>query len=322
MEVNLTHNFGMDLVRVTESTALTAGRWMGRGQREEADRQATKAMYHAINTLDIDGHIVIGEETRLGDDSPLSRGQRVGTGRGPQVDVVLDPVDGVNLLVNSRPDAISVAAIAPRGTMWAPYPAVYMYKIVVDRETAPHLVPECMDAPVAWTLGLIARAKRKHVRDLVVFVLERPRHQELIEEIRVAGARVLIRSDGDIAGALMAASTHIDVDVMMSIGGIAEGVIAACAIKGLRGGMLGRLAPQSEAEKAAILEAGLDPGQILSCDELVRSDEVFFAATGITDGKLLSGVHYASEHIRMESIALHSETGAVRVVQTAYLVSW
>jgi fructose-1,6-bisphosphatase II len=236
------------------------------------------------------------------------------------MDIVLDPIDGIKLLSHSKPDSISVAAIAPRGTMWAPHPAIYMDKIVVDREVAKYLVPECIDAPAAWTLALVARAKQKPVKDLVVFVLDRPRHNDLIEEIRSAGARVLLRSDGDIAGALMAASRDVRVDLMMGIGGVSEGVIAACAIKSLRGGMLGRLAPQSSAELNSIREAGLDITKILSCDELIRSNEVVFSITGITDGVLLSGVSYFGNYANTETLFLRCETGTKRTIHTEYLL--
>ena len=189
-------NIGLDLVRVTEVTALTAGRWLGLGDREGAHLAATEAMARALQSVDMDGCIVIGEEGRLGH-SPLDTGKKVGTGNGPAVDVMVDPIDGTELVVTGHMRAISVVSVAPRGSMWSPKPAVYMDKIVVDREAAAALVPECMDAPVAWTLALIARAKGKSVRDLQVIVLDRPRHGDLIHEIRAAGARVLQRDHGD-----------------------------------------------------------------------------------------------------------------------------
>jgi len=269
-------------VRVTEAAARRAGRWMGLGKRDEADLDTIDAMARALNAIDMSGHIVIGEEGKFGLHSPLESGRTIGTRNGPDLDVVVDPIDGRNLLALGHPGAISVAALAPRGAMWSPTPAVYMEKIVVERAVAGALVAECMDAPAAWTLALVARVKQKDVRDLVVFVLDRPRHAALIEEIRQAGARVTLRSDGDIAGALMAASPGRGVDLLMGIGGVPEGVIAACAVKALGGAMLGRLAPQSEAERAAIEAAGLDPRRILSSDELIASEQVFFAATRAT----------------------------------------
>jgi fructose-1,6-bisphosphatase II len=238
------------------------------------------------------------------------------------VDVIVDPIDGTNSVVLGRPGAISVLGIAPRGSMWSPAPAVYMDKIVVDREAAGVLMPECMDAPAAWTLALIARAKKKPVRDLQVIVLDRPRHQDLIEEIRVAGARVLLVPDGDTAGALIAATARVGADVLLGIGGVPEGVTAACAVKALQGAMLGRLAPQSQAEKAAIEAAGLDLHKILRCDELVSSNKIFLAATGITPGPLLEGVRYEGNQARTHSLIIRCETGTRRMIRAEHAVKW
>jgi fructose-1,6-bisphosphatase II len=234
----LNRNLGLDLVRATEAAALSAGRWMGKGQPNDADQAATAAMARELNTIDMEGTIVVGEERGAGDDSGLHSGQRVGTGHGPQLDVVVDPIDGRRMLAQGRSGAVAVAAVAPRGTLWSPAPALYMEKLVVNRMAASALVPECLDAPAAWTLALVARAKQKQIRDLVVFVLDRPRHADLIADIRAAGARVMLRDDGDIAGAVLAASLHQSVDVLMGIGGAPEGVIAACAAKALGGAML------------------------------------------------------------------------------------
>jgi fructose-1,6-bisphosphatase II len=312
------HNIGLDLVRVTETTALTAGRWLGLGKREEAHRAATEAMYMALSHVNIDGHIVIGEEGRLGEHTPLDTGQRVGTGSGPEVDVVVDPIEGTNSVVHGYPGAISVISVAPRGSMWSPQPAIYMDKIVVDHEAAGALVPECMEAPAAWTLALVARAKRKAVRDLQIIVLDRPRHYDLIEEIRAAGARVLLRSDGDTAGALIAATPQAGADVLMGIGGVPEGVTAACAVKAMGGGMLGRLAPQSEEERAAIAAAQLSTKQTLTCHELVSSNQIFFVATGITHGPLLAGVQYQGNEATTHSLVIRGETGTRRLIQTKH----
>jgi fructose-1,6-bisphosphatase II len=320
MSDNISPNIGLDLVRVTEATALSAGRWLGLGKREAAHKAATEAMFEALSTVHIDGYVVIGEEGRLGEHSPLDTGKKVGTGQGPQVDVVVDPIDGTTSVVMGHPGAISVVSIAPRGAMWSPQAGVYMDKIVVDREAAGSLVPECMDAPVAWTLALIARAKKKDVRDLLVFVLDRPRHQDLIEEIRAAGARVLLRSDGDTAGALIAATANIGSDALIGIGGVPEGVTAACAVKALRGGMLGRLAPQSVAEQELLKAVKLDTGQILSANEMVTSNQIFFAATGVTDGPLLAGVQYHSHTARTQSLLIRGETGTRRVIHTDHLI--
>jgi fructose-1,6-bisphosphatase II len=275
-------------------------------------------MYRALATLDMDGRIVIGEEGKLGTHSLLDSGQQVGNGQGPAMDVVVDPIEGRNLLAQGHPDAISVLGVAPRGTMWSPVPAVYMDKIVVDREAAGALVPECLDAPAAWTLALVARVKDKPVRDLVVFVLNRTRHRHLIEEIRAAGARAVLRTDGDVAGALLAGTPGIGVDLLMGIGGVSEGVMTACAIKAMNGGMLGRLAPQSEEERAAVQAAGLDLKQILTADELVAGDQVFFTATGITDGSLLTGVRYRGGEAETESLVLRCETGTRRHIRAQH----
>ena len=315
---NPSRNIGLDLVRVTELTALSAGRWLGLGNRELAHRTATEAMAEALSTVPINGHIVIGEEGRLGETSYLDTGQAVGTGDGPEVDVIVDPIDGTELLVHGHPGAISVVGVAPRGTMWSPTPAVYMEKIVVDYEAAGALVPECINAPAAWTLALIARTKKKAVRDLLVIVLDRPRHYDLIEEIRTAGARVLLYNHGDSAGALIAATPGISADLLMGIGGVPEGVTAACAVKAMRGAMLGRLAPQSDEEWAAVKAAGLDTKRVLSCDELVAGDEIFFAATGLTDGPLLTGVEYHGDTAKTHSLLIRSQTGTRRTIHTEH----
>jgi fructose-1,6-bisphosphatase II len=316
----LTRNLGLDLVRVTELVALAMGRWMGLGTRLEADAAAIATMVEALNALDMDGTIVIGEEAKSGLHSPLDSGQRIGNGNGPAMDVVVDPVDGTNLLVQGRSGAISVVGVAPRGSMWSVAPAAYMEKLVVDREVADALVPECLDAPAAWTLALIARVKRKQIRDLVVFVLDRPRHADLIEEIRSAGARVALRADGDIAGAIQAALPGSNVDVLMGVGGVSEGVTAACAVRALRGAMLVRLAPQSPEERQAVATAGLDTRRILTCRELVQSDEVFFAATGITGGPLLDGVQYHGNLAEAHSLVLRGATGTRRFIRAEYLL--
>jgi fructose-1,6-bisphosphatase II len=225
------HNIGLDLLRVTEAAAISAGRWIGLGMQNATHHAATKAATAALNTLEIDGQIVLGEEGRLGEYSPLSTGKAVGTGDGPELDVVVDPIDGTNLVIRGHTGAISIVAVAPKGSIWSPDPsAVYMEKIIVDGEVGKALVPECMDAPAAWTLALIARVKKKSVRDLTVIVLDRARHRDLMEEIRSSGARILLRAEGDVVGALEAAVRNRGADVLMGIGGVSEGLIAACAV--------------------------------------------------------------------------------------------
>jgi fructose-1,6-bisphosphatase II len=319
MQEHLSRNLGLDLVRVTEAAALAAGRWMGFGDPDGADRAATEAMIAAFAGVDIDGYIVIGEETKLSTHSPLDTGHRVGNRNGPELDVVVDAIDGARILAKSHPGAMSVIGAAPRGSMLSLYPAVYMDKIIVSREAAASLVPECMNAPAAWTLALVARVTKKSVRDLVVFVLDRPRHQHLIEEIRSAGARILLRSEGDVSGAL-AAATCSRVDILMGIGGVPEGLIAACAVKAVGGAMLARLAPQSAEERAAVAAAELDTKRIYTCDDLVAGRQIIFAATGITDGVLLSGVRYLGDEGHTESMVLRCETGSRRVIQAAHTI--
>jgi len=320
-EQRLSPNMGLDLVRATEAAALAAARWMGLGLRQEADSAASAAMAAALDSLEIDGRIVIGEERRRGSLITLPTGRAVGTGRGLPVDVMVDAIDGRRQLAQGRPGAITVAAVSNRGGMWSPTPAAYMEKLIVNRQVAPALVPECLDAPAAWTLGLIGRAKAKPVRDLVVFVLERPRHADLIDEIRAAGARVMLADDGDVSGAVLAATPDGPVDALMGIGGASEGVIAACAVKALGGGMLARLAPQSDAERAALAEAELSQQRILTLDDLVLGDQIFFVVTGITDGLLLKGVHYDGDRADTNSLILRSETRTRRLIFAEHLLA-
>ncbi len=318
--MSLPRNLGLDLVRATEAAALAAGRWMGLGKPGDADKAAYKALKEAINEINAECRVVIGEELKPNVEATLESSETLGAGRGPEIDLVVDPIDGRDLLCEGRSGAISVAALGPRGSMWSPYPACYMEKIVVNREVADALVPECMDAPAAWTLGLIARVKDKPVRDLTVFVLDRPRHADLIEEIRASGARVMLKGDGDIAGALLAAYLDDYVDVLLGIGGATEGIIAACAVSSLRGAMLTRLAPQTHEERSAIEAAGLDLKEIRTCDNLVASDQIFFAATGITDGPLLSGVRFRGAVMETQSVVLRGEYGTRRIINAEHQV--
>jgi fructose-1,6-bisphosphatase II len=314
IDEQLSRNIGLDLTRVTEATALAAGIWMGSGDFANAHRAATRAMADALNTLEMNGRIVIGEEDRLGENSPLCSGQMVGTGNGPDVDVVVDPIDGTNLLIRGKPGAVSVVGIAPRGTVWSPVSAMYMDKIVVDRTAASALVSQCMDAPAAWTLALIARKKNKAVRDLSVVVLDRPRHKDLINEIRESGARIMLRDEGDAEGALLATTADTSVDVLMGIGGVSQGVLAACAVKASGGAMLARLRPQNAAERENIHRAGLDERRILTCNELVASNQIFFAATGITNSSMLNAMRFLGKYASTHSLLIRSETGTRRFI--------
>ncbi len=319
---NPSRNIGLDLIRVTEASAIAAGRWIGLGKREQAHAAATNAMAAALANLDIDGRIVIGEETRLGEHSRLDTGEHVGTGEGASLDVVVDPIDGTALVVKGYPGGISLVGVAPEGSMWhPPSMAIYMEKIVVDRDAAEALVPECMEAPAAWTLALVARVKNKGVRDLTVIVLDRPRHEHLIDEIRAAGARISLRPEGDAAGALEAALEGVGADILMGIGGVSEGVIAACAVRALGGGMLGRLAPQSDEERAKIIESGFDLKQILTLNSMVTSNDINFAATGITDSKVLRSIRYRGPRVKTDSILLRASTGTRRFMHAEHLLT-
>lgn len=313
-------NVGLDLVRVTETTALAASRWIGSGNYEKAHTAANQAMAEVLATMPMRGHIVIGEEKRVAEQALLCGGAQVGSGDGAEVDLAIDPIDGTNLLIKGRPGAISVVGVAPRGAIWSPLPALYMDKIVVDREAAEALVPECMDAPAAWTLALVARVKGKAVRDLAVVVLARTRHQELIEEIRATGARILLREEGDTEGALVAAMPDTNVDVLMGVGGASQGVLSACAVRALGGGMLARLAPQSQVEQAAVEAAGLDLKRIRTVSEIVNSDKIFFAATGITESSLLRPITFQGHYANTHSLLIRAETGTRRFIHAEHLL--
>ena len=321
MRQKRSRNIGLDLLRVTEAAAVASARWIGLNKIEETHKAATTAMAEALATVEIDAQIVIGEEGRRGEHSPLDSGRFVGTGEGPKADIVVDPIDGTKLVVQGHPGAISLVGAAPRGSMWhPPSQSIYMEKIVVDREAARSLVPECMDAPAAWTLALVARVKKKPVRDLTVVVLDRPRHHELIDEIRAAGARILLRSEGDAEGALQAALVGTGADILMGIGGVSEGVIAACAVRALGGAMLARLSPQSDEERERIVESGVDPNKILTVDDIVASDEVYFSATGITYSTILRSIRYRGRRVETDSLLLRASTGTKRFIHAEHLL--
>lgn len=320
----LSPNLGLDLVRATEAAALSAGRWAGLGRLDAAERAATEAMTRVLQNVEVNGRLCLGEEARLGEHATLITGQLLGTGRGPAVDILADAIDGRRLLAGGYPGALSVVAATPRGTIWFPRATRYMEKIVVDADVAPALTPECLDAPAAWTLALVARAKGKQVRDLVVFVLDRPRHADLVAEIRAAGAHVLLRSGGDVAGALLACLRDGKVDALMGTGGVPQGLLAACAVKAARGGMLGRLAPQGQGDQPAeswrsATTDDTDMLRIRTVDELVTGTHAFFAATGITDNPLLEGVRYHGTRAETSSIILRAETGIRRIIHAEHL---
>ena len=305
-------NLALDSVRITEAAALASARWLGRGDKEAGDGAAVDAMRISFASLHIDGMVVIGEGEK--DHAPmLYNGESVGRGDGPALDVAVDPVEGTNLLAYGRPNAISVVGVAPRGNMFNPGPSYYMQKLVVSRE-AREVID--LDAPVSVNLVNVAKAMGKSVQDLVVFVLDKPRHQRLIEEIRATGARIQLQTDGDVAGALMAVDPRSEVDVMMGTGGTPEGVLAACAVKGMGGQILARLDPQSYVEKEAINEAGIDLREVLTVNDLVRSDDCFFAATGISGGDCLRGVRSSARHAVTHSLVLRGKTGTLRYVES------
>jgi len=314
------HNLGLDLLRATEAAALAAGRWVGLGEPLKADEAATDRMHATLNLVDIDATVAVGEEVRIHTCDELQSGQCVGTGGGPAVDLVVDAIDGRELVAGGFPGAIAVMAVAPAGALWRPRPAAYLEKIVVDAEVADALVPECLGAPAAWTLALVARAKGVDVEDLTVFVLDRPRHVHLIKEIREAGAHVMLQREGDVTGALLAGLPERNVDLLMGVGGLPEGLIAACALRAMGGAMVARLSPQSDEERAKVAAAGHDLERILVTEEIVRSEEVFFAATGITDGPLLSGVRYRGRRGESNSLVMRGQTKTRRMIQAWHML--
>ena len=299
-------------MRITEAAALSSARWLGKGNTDSGDGAAVDAMRISFNSLEIDGTIIIGEGEK--DNAPmLFNGEKVGSGRGQSLDIAVDPVEGTRLLAYGRPNAISVVGACPAGCMYNPGPSFYMEKLVVPPEA--RNVAD-IDAPVDENLRNIARALGKDVEDLVVFVLDKPRHEKLIRNIRDAGARIQLHSDGDVCGALMAVDPRAGVDVMMGIGGTPEGVLSACAIKGIGGQMFARLAPQSYVEKDALEKAGIDSREILTVDSLVRSEDVFFAATGISGGDFLRGIEYTGNGAITHSMVIRGKTGSVRYIES------
>ncbi|GAA1605787.1 class II fructose-bisphosphatase [Catellatospora bangladeshensis] len=309
---DLDRNLALDLVRVTEAAAMAAGRWVGRGDKEGGDGAAVDAMRKLINSLPMAGTVVIGEGEK--DNAPmLFNGERVGDGSGPEVDVAVDPIDGTTLMSKGMPNALAVLAVAERGAMFDPSAVFYMEKLVVGPEAA-----DVVDITAGWTENLrrIAKAKRVRVSDLTICILDRPRHADLVREVREAGARINFISDGDIAGAISAAREQSDVDVLMGIGGTPEGITAACALKCIGGVMQGRLWPRDEAEREKALAAGHDLDRVLTTDDLVTGENVFFVATGVTSGDLLRGVRYRDNGAYTQSIVMRSKSGTIRVIDS------
>jgi fructose-1,6-bisphosphatase II len=303
-------NLALELVRVTEAAAMAAARWVGRGDKDGADAAAVNAMRSLIGSVSMDGIVVIGEGEK--DNAPmLFNGEQVGDGTGSHVDVAVDPIDGTTLCAKGMTNAISVLAVAERGTMYDPSAVFYMSKLVVGPDAA-----DVVDitVPVAVNLNRIAGATKRSVNDLTVCILDRPRHDELVRDVRDAGARIKFISDGDVAGAIMAAREGTGVDALMGIGGTPEGIITACAVKCLGGTIQAQLWPRDDAERDRAIAAGHDLDRVLSTDDLVTSDNVFFCATGITDGELMRGVRYRSQGAVTHSIVMRSRSGTIREV--------
>ena len=305
-----TRNLALELARVTEAAAMAAGRFMGRGDKEGADGAAVNAMRIVLQTIEMNGIIVIGEGEK--DNAPmLYNGEQVGNGSPPDVDVAVDPIDGTRPLAFGRSNSLATVALAPRGTMFDPGPFVYMNKLCVGPEAKGRIN---IEAPITDNLHAIAKAKGRAVEDLTTIILDRDRHTEMIAEIRKAGARIRLIPDGDVAAALMTAWPDSGVDVLIGIGGTPEGVIAACALRAMGGEIQGKLFARDEDELRRGREAGYDFDKVLTMDDLVSSEDVFFAATGITDGELLKGVRYFGEGVRTDSLVVRGLTGTVRQI--------
>ncbi|GGO51852.1 fructose-1,6-bisphosphatase [Streptomyces daqingensis] len=310
-------NLALELVRVTEAGAMASGRWVGRGDKNGADGAAVKAMRTLVSTVSMNGVVVIGEGEK--DEAPmLFNGERVGDGTGPECDVAVDPVDGTTLTAKGMANAVSVLAVAERGTMFDPSAVFYMNKLVTGPDAA-----EFVDitAPPAVNVRRIAKAKGCTPDDVTVVVLDRPRHDGIVKEIRESGARIKFISDGDVAGAIMAVREGTGVDMLLGIGGTPEGIIAACAIKCLGGTIQGMLWPSDDEERQRALDAGHDLDRVLHTEDLVSGENVFFVATGITDGDLLRGVHYRGERAYTESLVMRSKSGTIRMIDSTHKLS-
>ena len=309
-------NLALELVRVTEAAAMAAGRWVGRGDKNGADGVAVNAMRVMISTIGMNGTVVIGEGEK--DNAPmLFNGEQVGDGTGPECDVAVDPIDGTTLTAKGMTNAVSVMAVSPRGSMYDPSAVFYMEKLVTGAEAA-----DVVDIryPVAENIHQVAKAKGKNPSDVTVVLLDRPRHAQLVEEIRATGAMIKFISDGDVAGAIMAARPETGIDLLLGVGGTPEGIITACAMKSLGGVIQGRLWPQHDEERQKALDAGhnLDPDHVLKTDDLVTGDDCFFVATGITDGELLRGVRYRAGGATTHSLVMRSRSGTIRSITSEH----
>jgi fructose-1,6-bisphosphatase II len=310
----LDRNLALDLVRVTEAAAMAAARWMGRGDKEGADGAAVDAMRLALGSVQMDGTVIIGEGEK--DEAPmLYNGERIGDGSPPAVDIAVDPVDGTTLTAKGRGNAVAVIALSEQGTMFDPGPCVYMEKIAVG----PSLVGVCsVEMSATENIRAVAAAKQSDTTDITAVILERDRHDDLIAEVRESGARIRLIPDGDVAGAISTAWPDSGADILFGIGGTPEGVIAAAALKCMGGELMGRLWPRNDEERDAALAAGYDLTKVLSADDLVAGDNCFFAATGITDGELLKGVHFEPHLVTTQSLVMRSRSGTVRLVNARH----
>jgi fructose-1,6-bisphosphatase II len=308
-------NLALELVRVTEAAALAAARMVGRGDKEGADQAAVDAMRHVLDSVSMDGVVVIGEGEK--DEAPmLYNGERIGDGSPPQVDIAVDPLEGTRLTALGMPSAIAVIALAERGTMFDPGPCVYMEKIAGGPEIADLLD---LDRPLPETLALVAERKQIDIRDVMVVMLDRERHHEAMRQVREAGARVRLILDGDVSAAMLAVGDNASVDLLWGIGGTPEGVISAAAIKCIGGQLLGRLWPRNDGERQAALDDGYDLDRVLDCDALVAGEDVFFSATGVTDGDVLQGVRYQGDRgATTESLVMRSRSGTVRRISARH----
>ncbi|MFC9278827.1 class II fructose-bisphosphatase [Streptomyces collinus] len=310
-------NLALELVRVTEAAAMAAGRWVGRGDKNGADGAAVRAMRTLVSTVSMNGVVVIGEGEK--DEAPmLFNGEQVGDGTGPEVDIAVDPIDGTTLTAKGMPNAIAVLAAAERGAMFDPSAVFYMDKLVTGPEAADFVD---INAPVSVNIRRVAKAKRRMPEDVTVVILDRPRHEGIIKEIRETGARIKLISDGDVAGSILALREGTGIDLLLGIGGTPEGIISACAVKCLGGTIQGKLWPKDEEERARAIDAGHDLDKVLTTEDLVTGENVFFVATGITDGELMRGVRYRSETATTDSIVMRSKSGTVRRIDSEHRLS-
>jgi fructose-1,6-bisphosphatase II len=307
-------NLGMELVRVTEAAAMAGARWMGRGDKEAADGAAVDAMRAVLNGVSMDGIVVIGEGEK--DEAPmLYNGEAIGDGNPPLVDIAVDPIDGTTRTSLGRPNAIAVIALSERGTMFNPGPCVYMEKIATGPDAADAID---LTASIKANLKWVAKALRKDVADVTAVILDRDRHSHIIKECREAGARIRLIPDGDVAGAISTAWPESGADILFGVGGTPEGVIAACALKCLGGAIQGRLYPRDDDERQKAIDMGYDLDKVLTLDDLVSGEDVFFSATGITDGELLRGVRFRGDGANTQSLVMRSKSGTIRKIDATH----